>query len=429
MQEIKRDLYLNQLIEKQRNGMVKIVTGIKGCGKSYLLFELFRKYLLANGVTNEQIIALSLDDDENEEYLNPSNLSKYLKAKITNDEDKFYILLDEAQLAITEEEYKGKGMIKLYGILNSLLRRRNVDIYITGSNSKFLSSDILTEFRGRGDEIRVHPLSFLEFMSVYSKDPFTGYRDYSLFGGLPYVTTMKSSEEKVRYLSNLFKNTYLKDIIDRHNLKGDIVMDTLINILSSNTATLTNPTRLANSFISHSIKTNANIVSTYIDYLLDAFIISQAQRYDIKGKKYIGSPFKYYFEDIGLRNARLNFRQIEPTHVMENILYNELIIRGFNVDIGVVKKYTKNSKEQNTVALLEVDFVCNKGSRRYYIQSAYSIPDADKMAQEQESLDRIDDSFKKIIVVQDNVVPWHNEKGYLIINILDFLLNPNSLEL
>lgn len=429
MQEIKRDLYLNQLIEKQGNGMVKIVIGIKGCGKSYLLFELFRKYLLANGVTNEQIIALSLDDDENEEYLNPSNLSKYLKAKITNDEDKFYILLDEAQLAITEEEYKGKGMIKLYGILNSLLRRQNVDIYITGSNSKFLSSDILTEFRGRGDEIRVHPLSFLEFMSVYSKDPFTGYRDYSLFGGLPYVTTMKSTEEKVRYLNNLFKNTYLKDIIDRHNLKGDIVMDTLINILSSNTATLTNPTRLANSFISHSIKTNANIVSTYIDYLLDAFIISQAQRYDIKGKKYIGSPFKYYFEDIGLRNARLNFRQIEPTHAMENILYNELIIRGFNVDIGVVKKYTKNSKEQNTVALLEVDFVCNKGSRRYYIQSAYSIPDADKMAQEQESLDRIDDSFKKIIVVQDNVAPWHNEKGYLIINILDFLLNPNSLEL
>ncbi len=429
MQEIKRDLYLNQLIEKQGNGMVKIVTGIKGCGKSYLLFELFRKYLLVNGVTNEQIIALSLDDDENEEYLNPSNLSKYLKSKITNDEDKFYILLDEAQLAITEEEYKGKGMIKLYGILNSLLRRRNVDIYITGSNSKFLSSDILTEFRGRGDAIRVHPLSFLEFMSVYSKDPFTGYRDYSLFGGLPYVTTMKSTEEKVRYLNNLFKNTYLKDIIDRHNLKGDIVMDTLINILSSNTATLTNPTRLANSFISHSIKTNANIVSTYIDYLLDAFIISQAQRYDIKGKKYIGSPFKYYFEDIGLRNARLNFRQIEPTHAMENILYNELIIRGFNVDIGVVKKYTKNSKEQNTVALLEVDFVCNKGSRRYYIQSAYSIPDADKMAQEQESLDRIDDSFKKVIVVQDNVAPWHNEKGYLIINILDFLLNPNSLEL
>ncbi len=429
MVEIKRDSYLNKLIEKQGNGMVKIVTGIRRCGKSYLLFELFRKYLLASGVTKEQIIALSLDDDENEEYLDPSNLSKYLKSRITNDEDMFYILLDEAQLAITEEEYKGKGMIKLYGILNSLLRHRNVDIYITGSNSKFLSSDILTEFRGRGDEIRVYPLSFTEFMSVYSGDSYAGYRDYSLYGGLPYITTMKSSEEKVRYLSNLFKNTYLKDIIDRHNLKGDVVMDTLVNILSSDTATLTNPTKLANGFVSHSIKTNANTISTYIDYLIDAFIISKAQRYDIKGKKYIGSPFKYYFEDIGLRNARLNFRQIEPTHAMENILYNELIMRGFNVDVGVVEKYTKNSKGQNTIALLEVDFVCNKGSQRYYVQSAYSIPDARKMEQEQASLDRIDDSFKKVIVVQDNVAPWHNEKGYLIINILDFLLNPNSLEL
>lgn len=429
MLEIKRDSYLNKLIEKQGNGMVKIVTGIRRCGKSYLLFELFRKHLLASGVSKEQIIALSLDDDENEEYLDPSNLSKYLKSKITNDEDEFYILLDEAQLAITEEEYKGKGMIKLYGILNSLLRHRNVDIYITGSNSKFLSSDILTEFRGRGDEIRVYPLSFAEFMSVYSGDSYAGYRDYSLYGGLPYVTTMKSSEEKVKYLSNLFKNTYLKDIIDRHHLKGDIVMDTLVDILSSDTATLTNPTKLANSFVSHSIKTNANTISAYIDYLIDAFIISKAQRYDIKGKKYIGSPFKYYFEDIGLRNARLNFRQIEPTHAMENILYNELIIRGFNVDIGAVEKYSKNSKGQNTVTLLEVDFVCNKGSQRYYVQSAYSIPDANKMEQEQASLDRIDDSFKKVIVVQDNVAPWHNEKGYLIINILDFLLNPSSLEL
>ncbi len=429
MIEIKRDLYLNKLIEKQDNGMVKIITGIKGCGKSYLLFELFRKHLLASGVNNEHIIALSLDDDENKQYRNPSNLSKYLKARITNDEDKFYILLDEAQLAITEEEYKGKGIIKLYGILNGLLRHGNVDVYITGSNSKFLSSDILTEFRGRGDEIRVYPLSFAEFMSVYSGDSYTGYRDYSLYGGLPYVTKVKAPEEKIKYLSNLFINTYLKDIIDRHNLKGDLVMDTLVDILSSNTASLTNPTKLANSFVSHSIKTNANTISTYIDYLIDAFIISKTQRYDIKGKKYIGSPFKYYFADIGLRNARLNFRQIEPTHAMENILYNELVIRGFNVDVGVVEKYTKNSKGQNTTALLEVDFVCNKGSQRYYVQSAYSIPDAKKMAQEQESLDRIDDSFKKVIVVQDNVAPWHTERGYLIINILDFLLNQNSLEL
>lgn len=429
MIEIKRDMYLNQLIEKQGNGMVKIVTGIRRCGKSYLLFELFRNYLLSCGVKKEQIIALSLDDDENEEFLDPVNLSKYLKSRITNDEDMFYILLDEAQFAITEEEYKNKGRIKLYGILNSLLRRRNVDIYITGSNSKFLSSDILTEFRGRGDEIRVYPLSFAEFMSVYKGESYSAYREYSIYGGLPYVVTLKTVEEKIKYLSNLFKNTYLRDIIDRHNLKGDIVMDTLVDILSSNTATLTNPLKIANTFISHSIKTNANTISSYIDYLIDAFIISKAQRYDIKGKHYIGSPFKFYFTDMGLRNSRLNFRQIEPTHAMENIIYNELIIRGFNVDVGAVEKYTKNSNGQNSIIHLEVDFVCNKGSKRYYVQSAYSIPDEIKMKQEQASLDRIDDSFKKVIVVQDNVAPWHNERGYLIINILDFLLDPNSLDI
>lgn len=429
MIEIKRDLYLNQLIEKQGNGMVKIVTGVRRCGKSYLLFELFRKHLLSTGVHPDRIIALSLDDDDNAEYLDPAALSVYLKSKITDDEDMFYILLDEAQLAITEDEYNGQGMVKLYGILNSLLRRRNVDVYVTGSNSKFLSSDILTEFRGRGDEIRVHPLSFAEFMSVYSGDSYSGYRDYSLYGGLPYVATIQSTENKVKYLTNLFKNTYLRDIIDRHNLRGDIVMETLVDVLSSDIATLTNPTKLSNSFVSHSIKTNPNTVSTYIDYLIDAFIISKAQRYDIKGRRYIGSPFKYYFEDIGLRNARLNFRQIEPTHAMENILYNELVMRGFNVDIGVVEKYARNSSGHNTIALLEVDFVCNKGSQRYYVQSAYSIPDAIKMDQEQASLDRIGDSFKKVIVVQDNVAPWHTEKGYLVINVLDFLLNPNSLEL
>lgn len=429
MKEIKRELYLNQLINKQFNGMIKIITGIRRCGKSYLLFELFRKYLLDNGVSSDHIITLSLEEDENEEYRDPSNLSKFLKSKITNDKDEFYILLDEAQLAITKEEYQKQEMIKLYGILNSLLKRRNVDVYITGSNSKFLSSDVLTEFRGRGDEIRVYPLSFMEFMSIYPSDSYTGYREYSLYGGLPFVTTIKTPEEKIKYLNNLFKNTYLKDIIERHNLKKDIVMNTLVDILSSNTATLTNPTKLANSFMSRSIKTNANTISTYIEYLVDAFIISKAQRYDIKGKKYIGSPFKYYFEDIGLRNARLNFRQVEPTHAMENILYNELIIRGFNVDVGVVEKYTKNNHGQNTIHLLEVDFVCNKGSQRYYIQSAYSISNVDKMFQEQESFNRIRDSFKKVIVVEDNIAPWHNEKGYLIINILDFLLNPNSLEL
>lgn len=427
--EIKRDLYLNRLIQKKGNGLVKIITGIKGCGKSYLLFELFYNHLLSTGVKKDQIITLSLDDDENEEYLDPSKLSMYLKSKITNDTEMFYILLDEAQMAITEEEYKEKRNIKLYGILNSLLKRRNVDVYITGSNSKFLASDVLTVFRGRGDEIRVHPLSFREFMSVYPYDSYRGYREYSLYGGLPYIALTDDIDEKIKYLTNVFKNTYLKDIMEKHNLKGDIIMDYLVDTLSSNMATLTNPTKLANSFISNSIKTNPNTISTYIDYLLDAFIISRAQRYNIKGKKYIGSPFKYYFEDIGLRNARINFRQNEAPHSMENIIYNELIIRGFNVDIGIVEKYTKNSNGQNTIALLEIDFVCNKGSKRYYVQSAFSIPDSSKMIQEQSPLDRTNDSFKKVIIVQDNVAPWHNDKGYLIINIIDFLLDKNSLDI
>lgn len=429
MEEIKRDIYLEQLKERQGNGLVKIVTGVRRCGKSYLLFELFRKYLLESGVKEYQIIALSLDDDDNIEYRDPAKLSEYLKSKILNDSETFYILLDEAQLAITDDEYKNKRMIRLYGILNGLLRRPNVDVYITGSNSKFLSSDVMTEFRGRGDEIRVNPLSFGEFMSVYDGEPDKGYREYSMYGGLPLVLSKKTPQEKNKYLIDLFKSTYIKDIVERHNLRGDIVIETLTDILASDIASLTNPTKLAKTFGSHSIKTNERTVSTYIDYLLDAFLITKAQRYDIKGKRYIGSPFKYYFTDVGLRNARLNFRQVEPTHIMENILYNELLIRGFNVDVGVVERYTKNADGQNTVVQLEVDFVCNKGSQRYYIQSAYSIPDKEKMEQEQASLDRIGDSFKKIIVVQDNVLPWHNEKGYLIINLYDFLLNPDSMEL
>lgn len=429
MKEIKRESYLNQFIAKQGNGMVKIISGVRRCGKSYLLFELFKNHLIASGVKKDHIIELALDDDENAIYRNPDNLSQYINSRITDNEEMFYLLLDEAQLAISKEEYEGKEMIRLYGILNGLLRRRNVDVYITGSNSKFLSSDILTEFRGRGDEIRIHPLSFAEFMSIYPGDNYSGYREYSLYGGLPFLTTLTEPEDKIKYLNDLFRNTYLKDIIERHHLKGDVIMDTLVDILASSTASLTNPNKLANSFVSHSMKTNENTISSYIDYLIDAFLISKAKRYDIKGKKYIGSPFKYYFADIGLRNARLNFRQIEPTHAMENIIYNELINRRFNVDVGVVEKYMVNQNNQNSIAKLEVDFVCNKGSQRYYIQSSYSIPDNEKMMQETESLNRIQDSFKKVIVVQDNIYPYHSEKGYLVLNLFDFLLNPNSLDL
>lgn len=429
MKEIARNQYLDQLIERQGNGLIKIITGVRRCGKSYLLFELFRKYLLNSGIKQEQIISLQLDDDNNISYRNPDVLSSYLNSRIINSNEIFYVLLDEAQLAISDEEYKGKGIIRLYGILNGLLHRKNVEVYITGSNSKFLSSDIMTEFRGRGDEIHVNPLSFSEFMSVYDGDVYSGYKEYSMFGGLPLVLSEKTVERKSKYLIDLFKNTYIKDIIERHDLRGDTVIEALTDVLASDISSLTNPSKLANTFCSHSIKTNEKTISTYIDYLIDSFLISKAQRYDVKGKKYIGSPFKYYFTDIGLRNARLNFRQIEPTHSMENIIYNELLLRGFNVDVGVVNQYTKNANGQNNITKLEVDFVCNKGSKRYYIQSAYSIPDKEKLEQEQASFDRIGDSFKKIIVVQDNIMPWYTEKGYLIINLFDFLLKPNSLEL
>ena len=429
MQEIKRERYLKRLIDRKGNGLIKIVTGIRRCGKSYLLFNIFKNYLLSNGVPQDRIISLALDEKANAEYRVPDNLYNYIMSRIPSDNKPFFVLLDEAQLAITDEELKGNKPIELYGILNELMHKRNVDVYITGSNSKFLSSDVMTEFRGRGDEIQVNPLSFAELMSVYDKSKFEGYEEYSVYGGLPLTLSEKTHEGKAKYLNDLFKNTYKNDVIERYNLKGDVVLDALVDILSSSIGSLTNPTKLANTFNSNGIKTNDKTISQYIEHLTDAFIIQKAKRYDIKGKKYIGSPLKYYFSDIGLRNARLNFMQIEPTHAMENIVYNELLMRGFNVDVGVVEHYSKDKNGRNIVVRNEVDFVCNKVSQRYYIQVAYAIPDKEKMAQESASLDRIGDSFKKIIIVHDYTSPWHNEKGYLIINIMDFLLNPDSLEL
>lgn len=429
MQEIKREQYLKRLIDRKGNGSVKIVTGIRRCGKSYLLFTLFKNHLLATGVPEDRIISLALDEKVNAEYRNSDNLYRHIISRIPNDSEPCYVLLDEAQLAITDEELKGNKPIELYSILNELMHKRNVDVYITGSNSKFLSTDVMTEFRGRGDEIRINPLSFSEFMSVYDKNKFEGYEEYSVYGGLPMTLGEKTHEGKAKYLNDLFKNTYKKDVVERYNLKGDVVLDTLVDILSSDIGSLTNPTKLANTFNSNGIKTNDKTIAQYIEHLTDAFIIQKAKRFDIKGKKYIGSPLKYYFTDIGLRNARLNFMQIEPTHAMENIVYNELLVRGFNVAVGVVEHYAKDKNGKNIIVRNEVDFVCNKVSQRYYIQVAYAIPDKEKMAQESASLDRIGDSFKKIIVVHDYTLPWHNEKGYLIINIMDFLLNPDSLEL
>ena len=430
MKLVKRDLYLNKLINKMDNGLIKIITGIRRCGKSYLLFRIFRNYLIESGVKESNIISLALDDDRYREYRNPDKLSEFLYSKIINPQEMYYVLLDEVQFAISEKELKSKEQIRLYGILNGLLRLENVDIYVTGSNSKFLSSDIMTEFRGRGDEVRVYPFSFSEFYSSFlNKDKYEAWNEYSSYGGLPMLLTKKSDSEKIGYLKDLLQKTYIQDVVERNHLKGNVVIDTLVDILASSVGSLTNPSKLARTFVSNNIKTTDVTLSTYIDFLSDAFLINKAQRYDIKGKSYINSPFKFYFTDIGLRNCRLNFRQQEQTHIMENIIYNELLIRGYNVDVGIIEHTIRNKQNKKQLIQLEVDFVCNNGNNRYYVQSAFSIPSEEKMVQETASLDKIDDSFKKIIVTQDYGKPWKNEKGYLIINILDFLLNPNSLDM
>lgn len=395
-----------------------------------MLFNLFYNHLIKSGVKESNIISLILDDDKNRKYRDPDNLSEYLYSRIKNKEEMYFILLDEVQFAIKNDEIKNNNEIRLYGILNGLLRLDNVDIYITESNSKFLSSDVLTEFRGRGDEVRVYPLSFSEYYSsCANKDKLDVWNEYSMFGGMPALILKKTDEEKIKYLKDLINNTYIKDVIERNNIKNNTVIDSLFNILASSIGSLTNPTKLANTFKSNGIKVTDVTLSNYINMLKDSFIIEQAERYDIKGKKYINSPFKYYFTDIGLRNSRINYRQQEQTHIMENIIYNELIIRGFAVDVGIIEHTIRDKEKKQKQIQLEVDFVCNKGMNKYYIQSAFSIPNEEKMNQETSSLDKINDSFKKIIVTQDFGKPWKTEKGYLIINIIDFLLDSNSLDL
>lgn len=416
METIKRDLYLNRLIERRENGLIKVVTGIRRCGKSYLLFRLYYQYLLDSGVDASRIIRIPLDDEEYGELRESKKLSSYIKERLLDD-NMWYVFLDEVQICDGFE-----------AVLNGLNRRENVDIYVTGSNSRFLSSDVLTEFRGRGDEVRVYPLSFSEYLSAYPGDKYEAWNDYFTYGGLPLILSRKSDELKSKYLISLCRELYLKDIEDRNHLRGDHVMETLMNILASAVGSLTNPSKLANTFVSNGISVTDKTISVYIGHLLDAFFISKAERYDIKGKRYIASPFKYYFTDVGLRNAQLNFRQQEENHIMENIIYNELLIRGFNVDVGVVEYSLKGESGRSIRRHLEVDFVCNKGNQRYYIQSAFAIPDEEKMRQESNSLVRIGDSFKKIIVVKDNIKLWRNEDGIVVMGIMDFLLNPNSLD-
>ncbi len=415
---IKRDKYLNDLINRMHNGMIKVVTGIRRCGKSYLIFNIFKNYLIGQGVLESHIITVELDQRKDRKYRNPDTLLDFIEDSIT-DQEPYYILLDEVQMLEEFEE-----------VLNSLLHITNVDIYVTGSNSKFLSKDVITEFRGRGDDIHIYPLTFKEFMQVYEGDVYHGWTEYTVYGGLPLTVTMKSEEQKIRYLEKLFEETYLKDIIERHHIEKQQELGDLVNVLASAIGSLTNVPKIEATFRSV-IQSNISIntLRQYIEYLEDAFIINRADRYNVKGRKYIGSPVKYYFEDIGLRNARLRFRQIEETHIMENIIYNELRSRGYSVDVGVVEKRGIDKEGRSQRSQLEIDFVANLGSKRYYIQSAFSMQTEEKQLQEKASLMRVNDSFKKIIVVKDVVNVTRDEAGITTMSIYDFLLQENSLEL
>ena len=415
--EIKRDYYLNQLIDRKHNGLIKVITGLRRCGKSYLLFTLFKAHLLAEGVDREHIIEIAFDSFENKALRDPEVLYPRLKERI-KDDGMYYVLLDEVQL-----------LGEFESVLNGLIRMDNVDVYVTGSNARFLSRDVITEFRGRGDEVHMYPLSFAEFMSVYPGTKQDGWNEYMLYGGIPLVLNFAAPEQKISFLKSLFEETYISDIVDRHNIRNKAELEELLNILSSAIGSLTNPEKLAATFKTVKKKNISNsTVKRYIDYLCDSFLIDSAMRYDVKGKKYIDTPVKYYFTDMGLRNARLNFRQIEETHSMENIVFNELKARGFNVDVGVVVHNDTGADGGSVRKQLEIDFVCNKGSKRYYIQSAYAIPNQEKLEQESRSLMLTGDFFKRIIITKDTPATHYTENGILIMSVFDFLLNKDSLD-
>ena len=413
MKEINRDSYLKKLIDRKENNLIKIITGIRRSGKSYLLDPIYKNYLLDNGVDNNHIIKIDLDLRANKKFLDPDYLDNYVRNSI-RDEKVYYCLLDEIQ-----------NVPDFESVLNGFLKIPNLDVYVTGSNSKFLSSDIITEFRGRGDEIRVYPLTFSEFLSAFDGTKEEAWNSYIMFGGLPLILNQKTDEQKRNYLISLFNTTYLKDTIERNNINRVDVLDSLINLLSSSIGSLTNPKKISDTFISSGFKdVSINTISSYLNCLLDSFIIEKVERYDVKGKKYISTPSKYYFSDIGLRNARINFRQMEENHIMENIIYNELLSRGYNVDVGVVEVREGNIRKQ-----LEVDFICNQSDKRFYIQVALNLDTREKTIQEEKSLLNINDNFKKIIVVKDNILKWYTEEGILVIGLQEFLLNKNSLNL
>ena len=429
---IPRDRYLDKLISKKENGLIKVITGIRRCGKSYLLFKIYHQYLNSIGVPDDHIIELALDDDLNARYRNPLELGDYVRSLVAGDQERmYYVFLDEIQKVVTmDNPYVpgGADQIGFVDVLLGLMKIKNVDLYVTGSNSRMLSTDILTEFRGRGDEVRVHPLSYAEYYSA-CEDKRHAWRDYFTYGGMPLVLSQRTHEDKAKYLRDLFDKIYLDDIMTRNQIaSAKSVLDDLLDVLSSSVGSLTNPAKIAKTFTS--VKGNRisdETIAKYLDDFTDAFLLYQAKRYDVKGRKYIGSPFKYYFSDVGLRNARLNFRQQEENHIMENVIFNELLIRNYSVDVGIVPyNFKEDGKSQRTN--LEVDFVANKDTRRYYIQSAFSIPDDEKREQEIRPLAKVGDSFKKIVVVRDDIVPWHDETGILYLGIEEFLLNESAMD-
>ena len=415
---IERKIYLDKVVESRHNGMIKIITGIRRSGKSFLLFDLFADWLEAEGVSSDHIIKIDLENRRNKSLRNPDNLLEFIDSKMI-DKEMYYILIDEIQLVDEFED-----------VLNSYLKIKNADVYVTGSNARFLSKDVITTFRGRGEEIKVFPLNFREFMSATDKGTELAFEEFMTYGGLPQVVEYKSEERKAEYLKALFAETYITDIKERYNVKHDEELEILLDIISSNIGCLTNPSKLANTFQSEKkVKLSDKTIKNYLDYICDSFLVEKSQRYDIKGKKYIDTPYKYYFVDLGLRNARLNFRQLEKTHMMENIIYNELRVRGFNVDVGIVPLVIRDENGSQKRVSYEVDFVANKGNQRYYIQSAYRLDSDEKIAQEQNSLRNVDDSFKKIVIVGNPILVERDNNGITTMSVYDFLLKENSLEL
>ncbi|MBE5862890.1 MAG: ATP-binding protein [Lachnospiraceae bacterium] len=428
---IERKKYLDMLIRKKENGMVKVITGIRRCGKSYLLFDIYHKYLNSVGVDDSHIIELALDDDENIRWRNPIELGKHIRELMTDKERMYYIFLDEIQKVAEIPNPYLPGTDETVGFVDvvlGLMKIKNADVYVTGSNSKMLSSDILTEFRGRGDEIRVNPLSFSEFYNAYTGDKHDAWQEYFTYGGMPLVMLQKTHEDKAAYLRDLFDKIYLDDIITRKSIgHAKSVLEDLLDVISSSVGSLTNPLKLSNTFASvKKMSITDDTIAKYLDYFIDAFLLYKAQRFDVKGRKYIGSPLKYYFSDIGLRNARLNFRQQEENHIMENIIYNELRYRDYSVDVGIVEYNHKNAERKSVRSQLEIDFVANNGSDKLYIQSALNVSDEEKRRQEVNSLKRINDSFRKIVVIKDNIIPWHDDDGIYYIGIEKFLLGEET---